>query len=527
MINHALSIGNDVPADSAMELSCVVTIPVLRYLRENLGEHEMARIVSETGMSPAYLGDSNNWISFDYFCRLLGKLVETTGNERAPFEAALQHTDKSSYRGIGLFLIHMGTPGMAYRLIADYHRLWNTSTDCRIMDFKGSSCVMSLRYPKQDKNNCLAVQGSLAAIPHAFGLPAATVTERQCACDGTDSCVYEIHWIDKPVRIWGLNCALGGALVGSMLAFLVGWSTEIAFATLMFPLVAYFMGREIDYRIRLGNVYRQNEEQATSLVEAIRAIEALNRQLEQRVRDRTVQLEVANKELEAFSYSVSHDLRSPLRSIDGFSLAVLQDNADRLDVQSVRNLKRVQTSAQRMGLMIDGLLALSRVTQKGIQSEPVDLSQMAEAIAQDLRQRQPEREVEFVIAKHLVTQGDTVLLRLVMQNLLDNAWKYTSKNSAARIEFGTTNISSVSTCPFKSEIEKWKVKIFFIRDNGAGFDMQYAHKLFGAFQRLHTEKEFVGTGIGLATVQRIIHRHGGKVWAESEVGKGAVFYFVL
>ena len=135
--------------------------------------------------------------------------------------------------------------------------------------------------------------------------------------------------------------------------------------------------------------------------------------------------------------------------------------------------------------------------------------------------------MEFVIAKDLVTQGDAVLLRIVMQNLLDNAWKYTSKNPAARIEFGTVDLSSVPTCPFKSEIEKRKAKIFFVRDNGAGFDMRYAHKLFGAFQRLHTEKEFGGTGIGLATVQRVIHRHGGKVWAESEVGKGAVFYFAL
>jgi light-regulated signal transduction histidine kinase (bacteriophytochrome) len=312
-----------------------------------------------------------------------------------------------------------------------------------------------------------------------------------------------------------------------MWAFTMAWSPEATVILVLLLLVGYFMGHQIDYRINLKNVYRQNEEQAASLVESIRAIEALNRDLEQRVRDRTAQLEVANKELEAFSYSVSHDLRSPLRSIDGFSLAVLQDNTDRLDAQSVRNLQRVQSSTQRMGLMIDGLLALSRVTQKGIQLEEVDLSQAAEAIAQDLRQRQPDRAVEFVIAKDIVTQGDAVLLRIVMQNLLDNAWKYTSKNPTARIEFGTVDISNVSTCPFKSDMEKRNAKVFFVRDDGAGFDMQYANKLFGAFQRLHTEKEFTGTGIGLATVQRIIHRHGGKVWAESEVGKGSVFYFAL
>jgi signal transduction histidine kinase len=529
MTNNKLPLRKTVPGDIAMELKCVVAIPLLRFLRDKRGEREMACIVSETGMTVEYLENANNWISYDCFCALLRKLVEVTGDERAPFDAALWHSNRTSYRGIGLFVIHMGTPSMAYRLAADYHRLWDTICEWQVKTLKNNRCIIAVRYPKhkQDKNNCLALQGSLAAIPHAFGLPSATIIEKQCACDGADSCAYDINWVNKPARAWGLNCALAGSFVGALLAFLGDWSVGIAFTSLLFPLLGYFMGREMDYRLRLGSVYRQNEEQAASLVESVRAIEALNRQLEQRVRERTTQLEAANKELEAFSYSVSHDLRSPLRSIDGFSLAVLQDNADRLDAPSVLNLQRVQASAQRMGLMIDSLLALSRVTQQGIRSERVDLSQAAEAIAQDLRQKQPERAVEFAIAKDLVTHGDAVLLRIVMQNLLDNAWKYTSKNQFARIEFGIADISSVSTCPFKSEIERRKAPIFFVRDNGAGFDMRYANKLFGAFQRLHTEKEFGGTGIGLATVQRIIHRHGGEVWAESEVGKGATFYFAL
>jgi hypothetical protein len=224
-------------------------------------------------------------------------------------------------------------------------------------------------------------------------------------------------------------------------------------------------------------------------------------------------LEAANKELETFSYSVSHDLRAPLRSIDGFSQALLEDYADQLDEEGKDNLQRVRAATQRMGELIDDMLNLSRVARKEICVETVDLSAMAQTIAAELRRSQPERQVELVIADGMVADGDSGLLKSALENLIGNAWKFTGKRSEAKIEFGITRRDGNTA--------------YFVRDNGAGFDTAYADKLFGAFQRLHGHNEFSGTGVGLATVQRIIHRHGGQVWAEGEVDKGATFYFTL
>src|SRR5215208_1508229 len=242
-------------------------------------------------------------------------------------------------------------------------------------------------------------------------------------------------------------------------------------------------------------------------------IRQLNATLERRVLERTAELAATNRELEAFSYSVSHDLRAPLRSISGFSQALLEDYSDRLDDDAQDMLKRVNTAGQRMAQLIDDLLNLSRVTRKEMRRESVDLSALAQAVASELQHGQPEREVELVIADGVVGTGDARLLRVVLENLLGNAWKFTTKQEHARIEFGV-----------KQEADEC---VYFLRDDGVGFDMAYADKLFGTFQRLHSLKEFEGTGVGLATVQRIIQRHGGRIWADAAVGQGATFYFTL
>ena len=225
------------------------------------------------------------------------------------------------------------------------------------------------------------------------------------------------------------------------------------------------------------------------------------------------QLEAANKELESFSYSVSHDLRAPIRSIDGFSAILQQDYADLLDERGRDCLNRVRAAAQRMFGLLDAMLTLSRVTREEMRREVVDLSALARSVASDLHRTQAERTVEFSVAPGLVAIGDASLIRVVLENLLGNAWKFTSRQPHARIEFG------VSDEPGSQG--------YFVRDNGAGFDMTYVNRLFGAFQRLHTVDDFPGTGIGLPTVQRIVHRHGGRVWAEGRVGGGATFYFTL
>ncbi len=228
---------------------------------------------------------------------------------------------------------------------------------------------------------------------------------------------------------------------------------------------------------------------------------------------RATELEVANRELEAFSYSVSHDLRAPLRTIDGFSQALLEDYRDLLPADAQNFLERVRNAAQRMAKLIDDLLELSRISRIPVERKPIDVSALAQGIADELQQAEPARKVRFFIQPHLKAQGDSQLLRIAMQNLIHNAWKFTSKTQDARIEIGRSQDHGAPA--------------FFVRDNGAGFDMSYASKLFGAFQRLHAVNEFPGTGIGLATVQRIVHKHGGHVWAESVVDQGATFYFTL
>src|SRR6266540_3795035 len=235
--------------------------------------------------------------------------------------------------------------------------------------------------------------------------------------------------------------------------------------------------------------------------------------LVRRLHQRTAQLEATNKELEAFSYSVSHDLRAPLRSIDGFSLALLEDYGDRLDAHGQDYLQRVRAATQRMAQLIDDLLGLARVTRSELRHEHVDLSALTAAIVGEFQRAYPDRQVEVDIAPGLVAHADTRLLHVVLENLLGNAWKFTVKCPCARIEVGAV--------PCDGQVA------YFVRDNGAGFDMAYADKLFGAFQRLHAMTEFSGTGIGLATVQRIIHRHGGRVWAEAAVEQGATFYFTV
>jgi len=235
--------------------------------------------------------------------------------------------------------------------------------------------------------------------------------------------------------------------------------------------------------------------------------------LNEELKQHSTELEATNKELEAFSYSVSHDLRAPLRSMEGFSQALLEDCQDILNDECKDYLKRIQNSAELMAQLIDDLLQLSRLTRVDMVFNNVKLSDIAQSIAGDLKKLQPKRNIEFIISPGLTDRGDEKLLRIALTNLFENGWKFTGKVPAARIEFGIT--------------EKDGKKVYFVCDNGAGFDMTYVDKLFKPFQRLHSSTEFPGTGIGLASVQRIIHRHGGQVWAEGKVGEGATFYFTL
>jgi signal transduction histidine kinase len=278
-----------------------------------------------------------------------------------------------------------------------------------------------------------------------------------------------------------------------------------------------------EQRNHSGNEERDQQKMEIDLYQRAREIQQANDQLRMAqnsinelnatLKRQNTQLQSTNKELESFSYSVSHDLRAPLRAVDGFSLAILEDYADKLDDQGKDHLQRVRSASQRMGILIDDMLNLSRISRMELTRQRVNLSEIATEIAAELRQSAPDRSAEFIIAPNLFAEVDPRLLRIMLTNLLGNAWKFTAKRADARIEFGaSTEVLS---------------QAYFIRDNGAGFDMTYANKLFGAFQRLHSTTDFPGTGIGLAIVQRIISRHGGQIWAEAKINSGATFYFVL
>jgi light-regulated signal transduction histidine kinase (bacteriophytochrome) len=297
-------------------------------------------------------------------------------------------------------------------------------------------------------------------------------------------------------RLWGLLC------IHQCRAPRQWQDTEVEFVTR----IANHLGvalhhAELMAELRTEVIERQQAEQ--------RAAE-LNRGLQQAI----LEVQTVNQELESFSYSVSHDLRAPLRGIDGFSQALLEDYQDRLDATGKDYLYRIRAATQRMGQLIDDMLVLSRVTRTDMHKESIDLSQLVSRICADLQATEPARQVEFTIQAGSIVSGDARLLQIVLDNLLNNAWKFTSQQPQAQIEFGEF-------------LSPHGLPVYFIRDNGVGFDMSFVDKLFRPFQRLHGMNEFPGNGIGLATVQRIIHRHGGRVWTESALAQGTTFYFTL
>jgi len=283
--------------------------------------------------------------------------------------------------------------------------------------------------------------------------------------------------------------------------------------TLAFVLDFLLLVAAFELLVRTGRDREKIAASADEIAVLNRQLTETNEELEIRVEQRTRELEASNQELEAFSYSVSHDLRAPLRTIDGFSLALEEDFGDRLDAQGKDYISRVRNGVQRMGTLIDSLLQLSRVTRSDVQRERVDLSQLATLVFREIQMGEPEREVNWIAQPGVMAEADPRLMRIAFENLIGNALKFTARTPDATITFGSSS-------------QGGKI-VYFLRDNGAGFDMTYVDRLFTAFQRLHGERDFKGSGIGLATVSRIIRRHHGSIWAEGEPGKGATFFFTL
>lgn len=343
--------------------------------------------------------------------------------------------------------------------------------------------------------------GDITTLPLADFSTLATFVEQSVIC------IEDIATLERPSPIVQRLCAAG--MRSLLTQALISEGELLGVLHLSAPQPAAFDAEHRD-------IAREVADQVAIAIHQAHLREQLQRhaaELERRVQARTEQYEAANKELATFSYSVSHDLRAPLRAISGFSKVLLEEYGAALGTDGRYYADRIAAGTQRMGQLIEDLLRLARVAQQEMAVQSVNLSDLARGIADDLRKSAPHRRVEFVIAPGVVATGDGRLLRIVLDNLLSNAWKYTGKHPTARIDFGRT--------------ERDGRPVYFVRDDGAGFDMAYAGKLFGAFQRLHSESEFEGSGIGLATVQRIIHRHGGRIWAEGAVEKGATFSFTL
>lgn len=331
----------------------------------------------------------------------------------------------------------------------------------------------------------------------------------------------DLELLQSRLKHYGLIAVL--VLLASLIAALLlsaALRRSLAAPIVKLADTAGIISREKNYALRAEPVSGFSEidvlvRSFNHMLEQIQArdaeLRAAQGELEQRVEDRTRQLIAANRELEAFSYSVSHDLRGPLETINGFTYMFLSDFGAQLDPAAREFIQQIRGAAVRMGDLIDDLLKLSQVSSSAMHQERLDLAAMARSIASELETREPQRKVQFVIQECALAEGDSRLLRIALENLLRNAWKYTSAHATARIEFGCDAARG----------------IYYVRDDGAGFDQAQAGRLFQPFQRLHSLAEFPGTGIGLATVQRIVHRHGGRVWAEGAKEKGATFYFTL
>jgi signal transduction histidine kinase len=327
----------------------------------------------------------------------------------------------------------------------------------------------------------------------------------------------DLHEIDERLKRYAL-IALGVLLISLLAATLVSsaFRKSVAQPIMQLAETAKRVSRDKDYTTQVTPLSAGNDEVSVlvdSFNEMLRELHKSHDELEQRVSERTRELLSANRELEAFSYSVSHDLRGPLDAINGFSYLLLTQYAEKLDEQTRELIENIRAGGKRMGALIEALLNLSRVSSSAMRLERVDLSEISRSTMQELSRSAPERKVEFIAPAKTDVYGDAQLLRVLMENLLRNAWKYTSRHDSARIEFGSLQEDGETT--------------YFVKDDGSGFDPHSADRLFQPFQRLHSKSEFPGSGVGLATVRRIVHRHGGEIWAQGAVEKGATFYFKI
>ncbi len=516
------------PGDTRLELKCVVVKPVLRYLEDRLGSKDMRRIIAETGMNLGYLEDSSNWVSYAYFTRLLARVVQVTGDPQAPFEAARKYTDIHSYRIVGGFLRHLGTPREMYVLVVRFHTLWTKVNDWRLEKIGRRSCTICVRpriYP-QDKNNCLAVQGSLATVPCHFGLPAAEVFEERCACDGSEECVYRIRWMNPPRRLGGIVMMVFGVILGCIAVAVWGVHPETVLLFCTAALGGYFMGRERDHSRSLKEMYKEAKEQAEFLLEAIHKHDAINERLQEEVEARTQELRHANEVLERAMEDLKESREKALAAERHAAIGVLAAgmahelnspvNAIRLSVQSAMEdlerggklytvLENAERATGRCRRIVNDLLAFAREPQLRAK---VDIVELVDAAAALFEKETPQGvKIKRCVEGDIPTMTiDRAQMRQVIMNILYNASE--SMGGHGKIDIVVAR--------------RGDEVVISISDNGPGMSEEVKRHVFEPFFSTKVGP-LRGTGLGLSISRQLVERNGGELGVESRPGYGTTF----
>ena len=515
------------PNDTKIELNCRTVKSTLLYFEEKYGRKKLEEFIYDTKMNLDYLEDRNNWISYDYFCRLLAKLVEYTNDPKAPFIAGTYSTknQKELYGSLGRFYSRLNSPSTTYKLIVEFASRCTKINEFRISNLKKNSCTISLRFSgnyKQDKNNCLNVQGLLASFPTMWGLPLAKVRETRCAAEGGDSCIYEISWRNRPSRLYGLL----GLLIGLVFVYVVNTflATSInILALIMIPLVGYLIGRIKDYRVTIKEIADINEKESKDLMESIETIEKLNIELQDKVEKRTGELRKALNELKKsqdqlihsekmasvgrLAAGMAHELNNPVGAVRNYIQDMLEDIP--ADSPLWERLMRVEKATGRCKRIVSDLLAFARENKE---SKMVDINGIIEKTLEGAQEEISNPKI--TISKELEpdlpeVKADPLQIQQVFMNLIMNA--------SDAIKGEGQVIVRTSKTPRNIIVE--------ISDTGEGIPEEIQDKIFDPF--FTTKAPGKGTGLGLAISYNIIKRFNGDIRVKSQKGTGATFTIIL
>ncbi len=519
------------PNDTKTELTCSGAQMVMIHLENTLGKEAMEEFVYENKMNIDYLSNRNNWISLEYYYKFLDNFVKFTNDSDAPFKAGTYASSRKCMGPIETLITRASSVKGTYAIAVYLSPRWSKVNEWKMLSTGKNTCTISVRnftYP-QNKNNCLCIQGVLAAFPRLKGLPLAEIKETQCACKGADSCIYEINWISEPKREGGKFLFLIGLLAGIITGFSTGWSPAAWVAMILAPLLGYFMGRDLDYKARLYEVHKQNDEQAMSLEENMRYLEENNFQLQNMVQKRTESLEESNKQLLAtldelqksrrsallaerqaavgiLASATAHGINSPMNAI----LLSIQAMSEELEKNSPfhAQLQVMSNAANRCKRIIDELLSFSREPKKELH---IKINQTIEATLNLFEKEHPS---EIKILRHIPPKAppliiDSVQIRHILLNLLNNA-------AAAVDDKGIIEVSL--------DVNKTSI-IIKIKDNGPGMSKEVLANIFDPF--FTTKKNNKGLGLGLSIVHNLVCKNGGSINATSEPGKGTEFTIIF